>query len=1001
MVSSAGEFMECVEENMLLKFATGQLAGSEAANVEAHVDECPACRAAVAAALHSTDVGAGRGRASVDSSGPAPGTTVDRYVVLQLVGSGGMGQVFAAYDPQLDRKIALKFVRAEPDHEHAAALRTRLLREARAMARLTHPNVVTVFDAGAYGDDVFIAMEFVDGTTARKWVQRSRGWREVLGMYLQAGRGLAAAHAAGLVHRDFKPENVLIASDGTVRVTDFGLVKRAGGETDDVPLEIRETADAHRPFDATLTEAGTYMGTVGYMAPEALRGEPTDARADQFSFCAAAYEALYGDFLFPSTSFAAYRAAVLEGQVMPPPSGTRVPARIRRALVRGLSPRPEDRFPSLDALLRELERETRVAIAVASVTAAALVIAAGGWVWMAPTAQERCAAAGAPVTSTWTSQRRETIRRAFEATGSPQARDAWAGAERTLDAWARDWSAQAVSTCRARSENPSSALVVREQACLEGASDEFGTLLQLLETPDPKLVSSAISAAFALPLPRQCANAQRLGSLPVPVDGASARERTRHLQSQLAEARATRYAGRYADALGKAKAVVASARAAGDRSVLAEALWETGALQDYTADFKGAVASFEEADVLAEALGFDWLRTKIAVELVYANYLLEDAGAAHRWAALTRARLERMGGDDGMRAKVLRYEGEVLVQEGRREEGVAIQREGLAVARTVYGDGDPLVLSTTIELANALDGMGEFDEALTLAERGFEGRVRLFGGESPQANFARSVLAYILLDVGDYDRAQLLAHEQVDIAERVYGPDHFRVADACGNLATALLAEGDVERALELYARAHELYARSQGPDSYYAASALTDVARAELAKGNPQKAAALARESLAKVEKNKMGEEAAREAAREPLLLLADVAMELGQPREAMGLYRRTLESEEHVGARNLRVAVPLTGIGEAALALGDLPVAIDSLERVVKLREGHRVPSEDVGRTKFALARALWARGGGDDRQRAAELARQAREAFVAGAKREGSNVGTIDAWLEGTGR
>jgi serine/threonine protein kinase len=231
---------------------------------------------------------------------PAPATSalgrgdrLGRYVIIDLLGSGGMGVVYTAYDPDLDRRVALKLLRPDRGPSWGETGRLRLLREAQAIARLSHPNVIAVYDAGSFGDQVFVAMEFIEGGTLRQWLEERPPWREVLDRFLLAGRGLAAAHAAGLVHRDFKPDNVLLSRDGRVRVMDFGLARPIGEPSR--MEEWRAPAGSGGNLASPLTQWGEALGTPGYMAPEQLRGEASDARSDQFSFCVSLYEALYGE----------------------------------------------------------------------------------------------------------------------------------------------------------------------------------------------------------------------------------------------------------------------------------------------------------------------------------------------------------------------------------------------------------------------------------------------------------------------------------------------------------------------------------------------------------------------------------------------------------------------------------------------------------------------------------------------------------------------------------
>ena len=282
----------CIDEGVVLAFLEGALSQNDRSEVEGHVAACTACADlmtwAAADQAHPSRAVGREGRPFVGQL--HPGSRVDRYQILGAVGRGGMGEVYAAYHPDLDCRIALKVV-----HELGAESmerRSRLLREARAIARLSHPNVISVYDAGTVDDRVYIAMEFVDGETVDAWLRsQSRSWREVVDVFIAAGRGLAAAHAAGIVHRDFKPQNVMIGRDGAVRVMDFGLARLAE-EPLDRPDVGAESAPQRTP--STVTKTGAMVGTIAYMAPEQFRGEAIDARADQFSFCVALHEALFG-----------------------------------------------------------------------------------------------------------------------------------------------------------------------------------------------------------------------------------------------------------------------------------------------------------------------------------------------------------------------------------------------------------------------------------------------------------------------------------------------------------------------------------------------------------------------------------------------------------------------------------------------------------------------------------------------------------------------------------
>ncbi|ATB33227.1 serine/threonine-protein kinase [Melittangium boletus] len=333
---------ECPDENVLVGLAHGAPGAVNTPELERHLDGCAACRAILAVVAEDSEPDLANAPTHLETGAPTlpavpetplfrAGHPLGRYLLEGTLGQGGMGVVYAARDPMLGRTVALKLLRPGLGGDEA---RARLVREAQAMARLAHPNVLPLFELGMEGEHVFLVMERVEGPTLAEWLRaRERPWREVLAILLQAGEGLAAAHRAGLVHRDFKPGNVLVGADGRPRVTDFGLVRDA---------EVG-------------TEGEAVAGTPAYMSPEQLAGREVDARGDQFSFCVTLYEALYGVRPFDTRA----REERSRWRRMPRPRSPRPPRALRAALDRGLALRPEDRFPSLDALLAALRVPSR------------------------------------------------------------------------------------------------------------------------------------------------------------------------------------------------------------------------------------------------------------------------------------------------------------------------------------------------------------------------------------------------------------------------------------------------------------------------------------------------------------------------------------------------------------------------------------------------------------------------------------------------------------------
>jgi serine/threonine protein kinase len=372
--------LEHLDDNAASEFVSGSLPPSLLGKVEGHLAACRDCRALVAAlaADPGDDSDARTFRhESISQVGELParpltvGDRVDRYLVLAPLGAGGMGVVFAAWDPQLGRKIALKLLRAGLALPSKDA-RARLRREAQAIAQLSHPNVVSIYDVGTTDDgDVYIAMEFVEGDTLTSWLRNyPRTWREIIEVFLQAARGLASAHSVGLLHRDFKPDNVLVGGDGRVRVTDFGLARSVLA-----PEEAR-AAPMMTALDVELTATGTVLGTPRYMPPEQMTGHDLDARSDQFSFCVALYEALYGSHPLPGGT--SLKMLDHGETALPPPEGTKVPAALGRAVVRGLARDRAGRHPSMATLIEALApRPVRSPVRYAGFALAAVVLAGG------------------------------------------------------------------------------------------------------------------------------------------------------------------------------------------------------------------------------------------------------------------------------------------------------------------------------------------------------------------------------------------------------------------------------------------------------------------------------------------------------------------------------------------------------------------------------------------------------------------------------------------------
>jgi tetratricopeptide (TPR) repeat protein/predicted Ser/Thr protein kinase len=576
----------------------------------------------------------------------APGQTIDRFVVLGLVGRGGMGEVYAAYDPKLDRKVAIKLLRASDaakDHQH------RLLREAQAIAKLQHPNVVVVFDVGTYRDSLFLAMEYVDGRTVGAWLKAaSRTPRRILDVYLAAGRGLAAAHAAGLVHRDFKPDNVMVTRDGQVRVMDFGLATTARG--DGGPNAADHPAG--KP-----AKTATMMGTPAYMAPEQFAAGATDARTDQFAFCVSLHEALTGERPFAGSTILGLMTSIAAGEISPALAKSGVPSWQRKVLLRGLAADPNARYPSMNALLAALQTDPTAPprrLAAAGLGIAALSVAlwgAGRHRTNAPV--DRCGGGVERLATAWDppgtpARRRAAVERAFRGTRDGFAAQAFAAVAGYLDDYAAAWLGAYRDACEAthvRREQSSDVMEMRI-GCLNDRLVELRALTDELATANAKVVQNAVPGVSSLVPLARCADVRLLRNVVRPPGDAATRARVEALQTQKAKLLASTLSGRCDAVRAIEKDVIAGARQVPYPPLLAEVLLASGKVED-TCGGRGEtlVRRYHEALTVALSSGHDPIAAESAALL---SSTLADRErqlvAARQWHAMGEAIVNRMGG---------------------------------------------------------------------------------------------------------------------------------------------------------------------------------------------------------------------------------------------------------------------------------------------------------------------------------------------------------------------
>jgi tetratricopeptide (TPR) repeat protein/tRNA A-37 threonylcarbamoyl transferase component Bud32 len=586
-----------------------------------------------------------------------------RYRLLNRLGEGGMGVVYAAYDDHLERKVALKLIR--PSRLTSAEARERTLREARALARLSHPNVVHVYEVGELEGQLFVAMEFLAGPTLRTWHKgQVRAWRDSLRLLCQAGEGLAAAHAEGIVHRDFKPQNAMLGADGRVRVLDFGIARLGEAEAE----AAAAAATARPPLDAPergLTMTGTVLGTPAYMAPEQFRGEVASERSDQFSFCVALYEALYGQRPFREDSVTTLIEALAAGRVLARPRDSGVPQRIHTVLLRGLAVDPAARWSSMRELLAALERDPGIRLrrTLAALTLVA-VTGTASYTLARPTdaAVEVCPDARAELDAVWGAGRASAVREAVRASHGD---DVLAIVEPELEQYAAQWTAMRNDTCLAHAEGRQSTRVFdMRTACLDQRLASLDALVEILENTGQGRFADIAKATSALPGLGRCGDIPALLAAVAPPEDEALRTRVQGHRETLARAQVREDAGHYESGLELVAAVLADEAALVHEPLLAEAYLHKGSLEMYTVPAEGA-RSLDRALWAALATGHAPVAAQASSKRIFMHgvYLAQQDRVTAD-LPMTMALNRRVSGDVELYAEYLNNIGVVHSRQG-------------------------------------------------------------------------------------------------------------------------------------------------------------------------------------------------------------------------------------------------------------------------------------------------------------------------------------------------
>jgi tetratricopeptide (TPR) repeat protein len=802
-----------------------------------------------------------------------PGTRLGRYLLLERIGEGGMGVVYAAYDPELDRRVALKLLHGKRGQTEGA--QSRLLREAQAIARISHPNVVSIFDVGTVGGRIFLAMEMVEGSTLDEWLLAAPRERdEILHVFQEAGRGLAAAHAAGLVHRDFKPENVLIARDGRVRVSDFGLARVANPTSEAAWVE--EGASGHKLapnlLEAAVTQVGSVVGTPAYMAPEQLGRSAPEPRADQFSFCVTLYEALYqrrpferGEIEAAVQSLLAPKAGECRGSVQSgrplaphePPRDSRVPGWILRVLQRGLSLQPQDRYPTMDLLLADLRRDPAVARRRRLGWVGAAIALAGTLLAFRQVAYRReklCRGAESRLVGVWDGPVKAAIERSFRASGRSHAAMTWERLQTALDGYARDLVAMSTDACeatRVRGDQSDEILSLRT-LCLGQAQGELKALTGVFQQADSGVVDRALQAAAGLPRIKQCGEVEALRA-PVKPPDPRLRGQVERLRAQLAEARTQLRAGRPARGLALASSATAAARDLAYEPLLAESLELLGRLQMETGDTRGSESSLKQAGWLAQSIHHDAVAARAWTTLIgLVGYYGGRHEQAHDWSRFAEASLRRIGGDDEIDAERLSLEADVYRLENNAARTLENAEKALAAAHRAFAD-DPLMIAHYEEgLASALVVQGRLDEGLARELQALATYQATLGPDHPALADALHQVGWIDAKQGRFDEALAQYQRALTIRVHTYGPDHPSVMINEDIIGRTLNRQGRYQEALPHSRRSLAIMAEKLGPDNVGAVLPLMEVGRALVALGRPEEAISSLERALALQEKDR-----------------------------------------------------------------------------------------------------------------------------------------------------
>ena len=910
---------------------------------------------------------------------------IGRFLVIDRLGAGGMGRVYRAYDPDLDRRVAVKvLLTAKREDDKATA---RLLREARTMAQLNHPNVVTVFEAGMFEGNVFVAMEYVDGGTLEEWMHEQEvgtaSRREgAIELAVQAARGLAAAHEAGVVHRDLKPANMLIDATGRLRIADFGLASSRAGATPDY-------AD-RRATEERLTETGGVMGTPAYMAPEQQRGL-ADERSDQFSYCVSFFEAVYGVTPYAGRTLMARLESIERGDVQEPEIG-REPMWLWRSLLRGLSPEPDDRFAEVASLLAVLESNRRprrrgtialVGMGVVAAVAAAFYAGQGD--------TQRCGDVQERLGDAWSESRRAAVEAALERSELPYSASMAGRVLAVLDRYAESWSegyAEACSATWIRGEQSERTLDLRMQ-CLDRGRAALGFVGETLAAGDDDALRQAVSLGEKLPDLAACADRETL----------QRRSEGRTLEQITAAAAAStkldkglvlRDIGRFEES----DALLVAVREDGEAHALPELVSRAEAhLSQLRADQARFDESIEHADAglrAAQASRDGDVAAVAHLSKARVELNRKDVDATRFHLDLAEAAIERGDSPPERPGQVAFMRGDVAGIVGDADEAVRQIDRAFEIFAESRGPNSADIGSILYTKGRALAVAGRQNEALEVFLQSAAIVAEAYGDQHPGQAPGLSGAGSVHLILGEPEKALELDRRGYDLlaADPGYRPQlraqaTLRIADEHNRL-------GRQDEALEWLDRAERVFNDVMGPDDpmtvyveFSRGSILLDSRR------DYEGAAASFRNVIARWD----GLEAQQSDTFIARLNLA-IALSRAQKHdeavtsatEALAAAATTIDpdGQQMIGY--------LSSFGDIYRLAGKRQEAKQAYSRAVEISDKHGGGGYLIDEAKFGLARILLQEG---ERARAKELAAVARANFEAGGPAKRGMLKELDAW------